>query len=131
MSGILPAWRYKKRLVQTSKSDKSNNPNSKQVGESAARGEVRTERSLNIYDSHTTPRYAGYAQSAYANSIAQQISKKERKIQNVSSVLLIAVSFMREEFESVRSTKKEIGTHNGVPISFLVTRGRIELPLPP
>ena len=81
------------------------------MGESAARGEIRTERSLNIYDSHTSPRYAGYAQSAYANSIAQRISKKERKIQNFNSVLLIAISFMREGFESVRSTKKEIGTH--------------------
>ena len=57
------------------------------------------------------PRYAGYALSAYANSIAQRISKKERKIQNFNSVLLIAISFMREEFESVRSTKKETGTH--------------------
>ena len=31
-------------------------------------------------------------------------------------MLLVAISFMREGFESVRSTKKEIGTHNGVPI---------------
>ena len=37
-SGILPVRRYTKRLVQTSKSDKSNNPNGKQVRESAARG---------------------------------------------------------------------------------------------
>ena len=37
-SGNLPVRRYTKRLVQTSKSDKSNNPNGKQVGESAARG---------------------------------------------------------------------------------------------
>ena len=40
-----------------------------------------------------------------------KLAKKERKIQNFNSVLLIAISFMREEFESVRSTKKEIGTH--------------------
>ena len=46
-----------------------------------------------------------------ANSFAQQISKKESKIQNFNSVLLIAISLMREGFESVRSTKKEIGTH--------------------
>ena len=79
-SGILPVRRYTKRLVQTSKSDKSNNPNGKQVGESAARGEVSTERSLNIYDSHTTPRYAGYAQGAYANSGAlETISKRTFK----------------------------------------------------
>ena len=34
-----------------------------------------------------------------------KFAKRERQIQNVSSVLLIAISFMREEFESVRSTK--------------------------
>ena len=37
-SGNLPVRRYTKRLVQTSKSDESNDPNGKQVGESAARG---------------------------------------------------------------------------------------------
>ena len=79
-SGNLPVRRYTKRLVQTSKSDKSNDPNGKQVGESAARGRVRTERSPNIYDSHTTPRYAGYAQGAYANSGAlETISKRTFK----------------------------------------------------
>ena len=93
------------------------------MGESAAQGRVRTERSLNIYDSHTTPRYAGYAQSAYANSIAQQISKKESKIQNFNLVLLIAISFMREEFEIVRSTQKSDRHSLGVPMWENLLRG--------
>ena len=33
---------------------------------------------------------------------------------------------MRAGLMSVRDTKKEIGTHYGVPISFLVTRTGIE-----
>ena len=33
---------------------------------------------------------------------------------------------MRAVFEDARDTKKEIGTHYGVPISFLVTRTGIE-----
>ena len=45
-SGNLPVRRYTKRLVQTSKSDKSNDPNGKQVGESAARGRFVAE---NLY----------------------------------------------------------------------------------
>ena len=75
---------------------------------------------------------AVYRRWRYANSIAQQISKKkESKIQNSNSVLSIAVSFTREGFESVRSTKKEIDTHKECLFLFLVTRGRIELPFQP
>ena len=111
VSGNLPCEEMRVTLDKRRNAICKHRPERQASGRICCAGEVCKERSLNIYDSHTTPRYAGYAQGAYANSIAQQISKKEREIQNFNSVLLIAISFMREGFESVRSTKKEIGTH--------------------
>ena len=109
-SGILPVRRYTKRLVQTSKSDKSNNPNGKQVGESAARGRFAQSvpwiSMIAILLRATQDTRKARMRTPSRNKLA-----KKSKIQNFNSVLLIAISFMREEFESVRSTKKEIGTH--------------------
>ena len=66
---------------------------------------------MNIYDSYTAPRYAGYRFWRYANSAHSfsYLNKLSSKLH--AFVLKKAYSFLCAELKSVRTTKKGIGTH--------------------
>ena len=106
-SGILPVRRYTKRLVQTSKSDKSNNPNGKQVGESAARGRFVqsvpwTSMIAVLLRATQDTRRARMRTPAHTKPKSIQTSVKIPRKQTGG-----AFCFMCAEFEIVRSTQKK------------------------
>ena len=79
-SGNLPCEEMRVTLDKRRNAICKHCPERQASGRICCAGEVCKERSPNIYDSRTTPRYAGYAQGAYANSGAlETISKRTFK----------------------------------------------------
>ena len=117
-SGILPARRYMKRFCKTHWLDERNNPSGKLVREFAIRDLALSNKQAFVLNLAKCSELARYAQGAYANPSARWHSKKENGSLNAYLVREVNWGFMCAGFEVVRSTKKEIGTHYGVP--FLV-----------